>query len=111
MYNLTSTTMNLNASSMDSFYRLFLIPGMHHCLGGPGAWRFGQYDGTSVALGAERNNSAHNVLLALVDWVEGGAAPERVVGTVDDGSAERVHCKYPARSGWDAKLGWWVCKD
>ncbi|KAG6828951.1 hypothetical protein H0H87_012981 [Tephrocybe sp. NHM501043] len=64
VYNLISKALHL--PSLDSFYRLFLIPGMNHCAFGPGAWRFGQYGLMTNAM----NASTHNVLLALVDWVE-----------------------------------------
>jgi feruloyl esterase len=107
MYDLISTTMNLEPSSIDSFYRLFLVPGMSHCIGGPGATNFGHWGAASVS--AQSNDSAHNVLLALVDWVEQGNAPKFLVGTSDDGTVERVHCKYPAKSVWDRESGEWVC--
>lgn len=44
------------------FFRLFMVPGMGHCLSGPGAW---QADYVS----------------AIVRWREQGIAPERIVGT------------------------------
>jgi feruloyl esterase len=62
---------------MHSFYRLFFIPGMHHCNGGPGAWDFGQ-DGP---VPTEMLNSKDNALMALVSWVEDGVVPESLVGT------------------------------
>ncbi|KAJ7848588.1 tannase and feruloyl esterase [Mycena olivaceomarginata] len=94
MYDLVSRTLAM--PSLDAFYRLFLVPGMEHCTQGPGAWAFGQRGGTDGA----RNESSHNLLLALVDWVEGGVAPDTITGTADDG-ATRVHCRYPMRSVWD----------
>jgi hypothetical protein len=107
MYDLISTTMNLDPSYIDPFYRLFLVPGMSHCLGGPGATHFGQYG--LISTSAQRNDSEHNVLLALVDWVEQGNAPEFLVGTSDNGTVERAHCKYPAKSVWDQKGQKWLC--
>lgn len=65
---------------------------MEHCTGGPGAFNFGQ-DGTSLAVA--RNDSAHNGLLALVEWVEGDVAPESIFGTATDRSV-REHCRFPA---------------
>jgi len=44
------------------FFRLFMVPGMGHCLSGPGAWQ------------ADYVN-------AIVRWREQGIAPERIVGT------------------------------
>ncbi|KAJ7695379.1 tannase and feruloyl esterase [Mycena rosella] len=96
MYDLIART--LNTASLDAFYRLFLVPGMGHCSGGPGAARFGQLGGQNAV-----NASAHNMLLALVDWVEGGVAPDTIIGTTEDG-AERVHCRYPKRSVWDGSV-------
>ncbi|KAJ7658431.1 hypothetical protein B0H17DRAFT_1213241 [Mycena rosella] len=65
VYNLISETLAM--LSLDEFYRLFLIPGMSHCFGGLGAPAFGQ--GTAPDL-IVVNASSHNILLALVDWVE-----------------------------------------
>jgi hypothetical protein len=64
-------------AEMQSFYRLFFIPGMHHCSTGPGAWNIGQ----TAPLDPGKLNPKHNVLLALVDWVENGIAPDTFVGT------------------------------
>ncbi|KAJ7249408.1 tannase and feruloyl esterase [Mycena rebaudengoi] len=67
VYDLISKTLKL--PTLDDFYRLFFIPGMGHCVGGLGPTSFGQAGPSAV------NASSHNILLALVDWVEGGAAP------------------------------------
>ncbi|KAJ7152646.1 tannase and feruloyl esterase [Mycena crocata] len=88
---------SLGMPSLDSFYRLFLVPGMGHCEQGPGAASFGQRGGTDA-----RNTSSHNILLSLVDWVEGGVAPDTITGTAADG-ATRVHCRYPMRSVWNGE--------
>ncbi|KAJ7509447.1 tannase and feruloyl esterase [Mycena galericulata] len=99
VYDLIARTLGM--PSLDAFYRLFLVPGMDHCMGGPGAVAFGQLGGAS---GNIVNASSHNILLALVDWVEGGEerAPESITGTASDGK-ERVHCRYPRRSIWDGE--------
>ncbi|KAJ7604275.1 tannase and feruloyl esterase [Roridomyces roridus] len=104
VYNLIART--LGTPSLDDFYRLFLVPGMDHCAGGvqggvAGASEFGQLGGTN-RIGV--NASSHNILLALVDWVEGGVAPANITGTATGkGKEERVHCRYPMRSVWDAE--------
>jgi len=69
---------------------------MVHCAGGPGAWAFGQMGSISNVV----NTSSHNVLLSLVEWVEGGEGegPDVIVGSVPKTKAERVHCRYPRRS-------------
>ena len=66
--------------------RLFPVPGMAHCSGGPATDQF-------------------DSLGALVDWVEKGTAPERLIATVKAGNAEipatwaqtrtRPLCVYP----------------
>lgn len=88
--------------SLDGFYRLFLIPGMNHCSSGPGAAAFGQGGIASNIV----NASSSNVLLAMVDWVEHGVAPDTIIGTGSDG-AQRTHCRYPQRSVWDGSA--FVC--
>jgi pimeloyl-ACP methyl ester carboxylesterase len=51
------------------FVRLFLIPGMCHCRGGPTT---DQFDG----------------LTALMTWVEAGRAPDRILASVDPSNPE-----------------------
>jgi len=65
--------------SAPDFVRLFLVPGMQHCSGGPGATAF---DGVT----------------ALEHWVEDGVAPQRIIAShVADGMVERTRplCPYP----------------
>ena len=50
-------------SSTESFSRVFPVPGMNHCSGGPAADRF-------------------DMVTALVDWVEKGQAPDSVMASV-----------------------------
>ncbi|KAJ7695365.1 tannase and feruloyl esterase-domain-containing protein [Mycena rosella] len=93
VYDLVAGT--LGPASIDALYRLFLVPRMGHCEDGPGAARFGQLGGQSAV-----NARTNNVLLALVDWVEGGVALDTIIGTATDG-ATRLHCRYPQRIVWD----------
>lgn len=88
-------------SQMDEFLRFFRISGMFHCSGGPGAWVFGQLG----AAGQGPFDASHNVLAAVVSWVEDGVAPETMTGTKfvnDTVSAgvdfERRHCRWPFRN-------------
>ncbi|KAJ7871715.1 tannase and feruloyl esterase [Mycena olivaceomarginata] len=106
VYDLISRTLDM--PSLDVFYRLFLIPGMGHCLYGPGAARFGQYERGTNAV----NASSHNILLALVDWGRGRCGRgnrTRLSGRRRTG-ATRVHCRYPQRSVWDAVEGRFGCE-
>ncbi|KAF7289851.1 Carboxylic ester hydrolase [Mycena indigotica] len=97
-HELVSQTMG----NPDDFFRLFLIPGMGHCFGGPGATKFGHH-----GLTPGRNNSEHNILSAIVEWVEGGVAPSSFVGVGDRGQTRR-HCLYPRQSVWNGSK--FVCR-
>ncbi len=79
------------------FFRYFLVPGMAHCTGGPGLHEFGQ----GLWLHGPPD-SQHDLLAALVDWVERGKAPESIIATtyVDDTPAKGIRlqrpiCPYP----------------
>jgi feruloyl esterase len=84
--------------SASSFARLYLVPGVAHCAGGPGADGFG-----AVVPGAAAAPD-HDMLEALVLWVEKGIAPGRIVATkwvdADDPAKgivfERPLCPYPS---------------
>jgi feruloyl esterase len=61
------------------FYRLFMVPGMQHCAGGPGTTRF-------------------DALTALEQWVEQNKAPEQILAAhVAAGQIDRTRplCAYP----------------
>ncbi|WP_141733310.1 tannase/feruloyl esterase family alpha/beta hydrolase [Oligoflexus tunisiensis] len=88
------------------FYRLFMVSGMGHCLTGSGPQIF---NGTVDNQGAPED-PAHDALLALMDWVEKGRAPEALIATqfVDDDPKKPVRrtrplCPYPQRARWDGK--------
>jgi hypothetical protein len=49
--------------------RLYMVPGMQHCGGGPGATEFGE------TAAAGRGDTDHDVFTALEQWVEAGEAP------------------------------------
>ena len=86
----------------DSFVRLFMVPGMQHCSGGPGATSFGQ--GGYVPAGSP-DDPEHDLYLALEAWVEKGSAPEKLMATkYDERSATprvvmtRPLCAYPLQA-------------
>jgi len=73
-----------------SYARLFLVPGMNHCSGGPATDRF-------------------NMLAALEDWVEKGTAPDSVLAGVNptdpdvlaagwSAARSRPLCAYPKQA-------------
>jgi hypothetical protein len=72
-YDRLVATMGQAAAT--SFVRLFLVPGMQHCDGGPGANYFGE-DGKGAPGDAE-----HNIYAALEQWVEKNVAPSTIIAT------------------------------
>ena len=82
----------------DSFSRLYMVPGMEHCFGGPGVSAFGQF-GVATTKG-----SPNGLFDALQDWVEKGAPDQDVIASKlipsADGSMKAVMtrplCAYPA---------------
>jgi len=72
-------------ADIQDFFRLFMVPGMGHCRGGPGPDTF-------------------DALTALEQWVEHGEAPERIVASkVEAGDVLRTRplCPYPQVARWD----------
>jgi feruloyl esterase len=66
-----------DARDVQGFYRLFMVPGMGHCEGGPGPTSFGNGGGEA----GTPVDADHNVLLALDRWVVQGVAPEKLIGS------------------------------
>ena len=115
--------------SVPSFYKFYLIPGLLHCAGsiGDAPWYIGgggQHSalGTNVQSVPGFEDPRHDVVLALMRWVEDGVAPEELIATkfVDDGVEKGVRrqrpvCPYPMQAKWDG-LGdpdlakSWACK-
>jgi hypothetical protein len=74
---VNSVRQKMGEQQEQEFIRLFLVPGMQHCTGGPGPADFGQWGPGADPL---LNNAAHNVTVALEDWVEKGTPPEQIIG-------------------------------
>ena len=71
----------------EGFYRLFMVPGLGHCQGGPGATSF-------------------EMLPALQAWVEHGQRPARVLASrLEAGRVVRTRplCPYPQRAAWTGR--------
>jgi len=69
-------------ADVPAFYRLFMAPGLAHCGGGTGPTTF-------------------DMQAALEEWVERGAAPDRIVATrAVNGVVDRLRplCPYPKRA-------------
>ncbi len=81
--------------------RLFMVPGMYHCRGGPGADVFG--GSGHVPLEPDPQS---DVLWALVRWVEQGQAPASLVAAKLEGDAPRFTrrlCPFPQSARFDGK--------
>lgn len=103
--------------NVSDFYRLFLIPGMEHCQSTPSTTNAPWYIaganqaavlGTSVSGVPGFSDSRHDVILALMAWVENGTAPNEIIATkwVDDSidkavSRQRPICAYPEQAKYD----------
>jgi feruloyl esterase len=71
-------------SNTTAFYRLFMVPGMQHCGGGPGPATF-------------------DMLEALDRWADQGTAPEKVIASHSaNGKVDRTRplCPYPTEAQW-----------
>jgi feruloyl esterase len=76
-----------SSRSVDSFYRLFMVPGMGHCGGGAGPNSFGNgRPGASI-------DPDHDIFSALERWVEKDVAPEQLIGAGTN--MTRPLCVYP----------------
>jgi TonB family protein len=69
----SSVEETLGEPATASFMRLYMVPGMQHCEGGPGATSFGQF--------APAGDAQHDLNQALEQWVEKGMAPEKLIAT------------------------------
>jgi Tannase and feruloyl esterase len=74
--NYYSTVSSRYPGQVSNFYRLFMVPGMAHCSGGPGPDHF-------------------DTLGAVVKWVEQGAAPDQIIATKPATNLQRPLCPYP----------------
>jgi feruloyl esterase len=68
---------NGGLQSTQNFFRLYMVPGMTHCSGGPGAVNFG---GTGQQIPPVRD-ALHDLQTALENWVERGAGPTEMIAT------------------------------
>jgi feruloyl esterase len=82
VWSAQSNSTSLGLRQTQDFYRLFMVPGMYHCAGGPGPNAFGNpFSGTVVAAPPPSDDAGHNIFTALQQWVEKGIAPTRIVAT------------------------------
>jgi hypothetical protein len=75
-YERMRRTTGAKLQTVDASVRLFILPGVYHCGGGPGADRF-------------------DSLGAIDEWVTHERLPESLVATRRDGKLSRPVCPYP----------------
>ena len=64
-------------SNRDDYVRLFMMPGLYHCNGGPGPNVFGGLG----QKGYKKNDPDSDIIGALDQWVEKGVAPSKLLVT------------------------------
>ena len=95
-YDQLAATIGKQAT--ESSVRLYMVPGMDHCMGGPGPDSFGQF-GWLPTHGPD--DPKRDAYLALERWTEGGMAPSEITATkyAGEGSSDvkmtRPLCPYP----------------
>jgi len=98
-----SVVAKLGQHDVDSFVRLYMVPGMQHCGDGPGPDWFGQVGRLTS------DDPTHSVDAALEQWVEKGAAPTTIIATKyssDDqqhATMTRPLCVYPQAAKYKGK--------
>lgn len=83
-------------AAADGFSRLYMLPGVFHCSGGPGPDQIGGSGGDAPVV-----DDRHDMLTALEGWVENGRAPaEMIVSKIEAGQVVRTRplCPYPAQA-------------
>jgi hypothetical protein len=90
-----SVVKKMGQKNVDSFFRLYMVPGMQHCGGGPGPDSFGAvYD-------LKFDHPQDSMDASLEQWVEKGTAPSTIVASKVTGADEthakmtRPLCPYP----------------
>ncbi len=70
-----SVVTKMGRGETDAFLKLYMVPGMAHCFGGPGPNNFGQLSNCTQC------DAGRDMLAALERWVEQGTAPGAIVAT------------------------------
>lgn len=68
----------------EKFYRLFMVPGMFHCRGGPGP-------------------NTYDALTAMEKWVRDGHAPTSMIATNHDSGRSRPLCAFPGQATYSGR--------
>lgn len=75
-------SLNRAMGSAQDFARLFMIPNMAHCGGGPAT-----------------NNFSANLLMAITGWVENGAPPDKIIAANTNKSSP-----FPGSAPFDSRV-------
>jgi len=97
-----SVISKMGQQNVDAFVHVYMIPGMQHCAGGPGADNFG------AGISSTPTDAQHSLQLSLEQWVEKGAAPTTVIATkfaqgTRTPTMTRPLCAYPQSAKYDGK--------
>ncbi|KAI0549020.1 putative ferulic acid Esterase/Feruloyl esterase [Xylaria curta] len=115
-YDRVVDKMGGNMTATQEFFKYFMVPGMQHCwtTAVDAPWAFGAASQASL-LGNDTwsvpgfKDAQHDILLALMDWVEKNITVNQVVATtwkqslnVSSGVLkQRPLCPYPQMARWD----------
>ncbi len=96
-----SVQKKMGQKETSEFVRLYMVPGMQHCVGGAGPNAFGQ-------AGVPAGDAQHDIAAALERWVEEGAAPKEIIATKFKSGANsasgvlrtRPLCPYPQTASY-----------
>ncbi|KAI1640627.1 putative ferulic acid Esterase/Feruloyl esterase [Biscogniauxia mediterranea] len=126
-YNRVAQTLRPRGVELDDFYRFFLVPGMGHCSGTTVGAPFYVGGGSQQLAGATHSvpgyeDADHDVVLALMRWVEQDTAPEKLIASkfVNDTASlgvqvQRPLCVYPKQARYvsgDVNVAEsWACKE
>ena len=95
------TVGKMSKADRDSFYRLYLLPGIYHCSGGPGVGNIGD---SSPAV---QHDPQHDLVEAIDAWVTKNQAPTAMIGShLDDNKKvdrTRPLCPYPEEAKYNGK--------
>lgn len=91
-----------DGAGLADFYRLFYVPGMDHCNSSPANAPWYVAGGSQEIAGASHSvpgfeDADHDIILAMMQWVEGGRAPQKLIATkfINDTATDGVHSQRP----------------
>ncbi|KAI1505734.1 putative ferulic acid Esterase/Feruloyl esterase [Biscogniauxia marginata] len=109
-YKKVLQTLRPKGVNLDDFYRFFLVPGMGHCSGSTVDAPWYLSGGSQKLSGATHSvpgyeDADHDIVLALMRWVEKDTAPEKLIATkfVNETASlgvqsQRPLCVYPKQA-------------